>query len=292
MSVLRLPEGLFHILATVLVLGCQSAEHPSGSAQTSALGASSGEPSSTSKGPPTTSAPSTDPARAQSPSSDPAILADDLHHIDLGDLVSQAKAVAAEVDPRLDLAAIHAEEVVAGTIDVTARLGATYTFEYEGRDASQPPGKDEISMGLWVSARHGQLSKMRLPRAIHARPNGGIHVLPAPCPSRKAWSAAVASGVPENAVAAFNYGLDFGTRRPVWDIVVRGHSELNRSIDAASCKLLQDKAPGTANPSSAGGAAGVRDPWSTEPRASGTPQATARPRQPVIIEFPKDPYPQ
>ena len=214
------------------------------------------------------------------------IRADDPPRVDVVDLIPQVEALVEKLEPRAKLVHIHAGEVVAGTIDVRKPAAAAYEYEYEGLDKTQPPGKDEVKVAITVSAGESQL---------WAYTHGGAHVLRMdlegrplenPCPSKQAWKAAVKSGVPEDAVASFDYGPSLDTevpgtgggrvRRREWTLRVKGHDELKRALTPETCEVFQKPqaaptagqsgepaTPGApARPRAPGAAGGVVDPWS------------------------------
>jgi hypothetical protein len=179
------------------------------------------------------------------------IRTDDPGRADLLDMLSQAQALAQRLRPGAGLVRIYAGEVTGGTVDVRKSGAVTYHFEFDEYDKSQPPGKDHVLVAVDVVAGNGQL---------WAYTHGGARVLRGdlegkplaiPCASRRAWAAAVKSGVPENAVASFDYEAAFvfdppprpgqNNRRREWNLRVKGHPELRRSLDPATCEPFAKK---------------------------------------------------
>lgn len=176
------------------------------------------------------------------------IKADDARNVDVVDLLSQAQALADRLQPGARLVSIHASEVVGGTVDVTKAAAARYSFEYEGFDTRQPPGKDEVRVAIDVSAGDGKLWAFTHGGAHRLRSDLGGKALEAPCPSRRAWEAAVKSGVPENAVASLTYEVGLAMkalragrlqRAAEWRLRVKGHDDLARSVDPRTCQILE-----------------------------------------------------
>jgi hypothetical protein len=173
-----------------------------------------------------------------------AITVPDPHHVDPVDLLSQARRIARAHEAHAALVSIYAlEGVTAGTVDITSMNAVTYDFEWRYGDPSQPPGKDDVQGGLWITAKNGRFDVMDLHHASayavskNHRPDPG----PDPrCSARDAWRAAVRSGVPDNAVARMRYEASFpgwAGQPYVWVFRVPAHEELRRDIDGMNCML-------------------------------------------------------
>jgi hypothetical protein len=67
----------------------------------------------------------------------------------------------------------------------------------------------------------------------------GLPVWPAPCGYDSLWKAALASGVPANAVANIDYS---DSSAPFCVFKVPGHPELDREIGGADCRAAKPRA--------------------------------------------------
>jgi hypothetical protein len=162
-------------------------------------------------------------------------------------LFEPARRLARSFDPRAELAPgfpfVVYFPVRRGAVDVTASdvmhfMHFNYAWSY--LDASKPPGEDLVRGAVSVRYVEGALVA-RKTSSMGDEPSN--EVLPDPtCPAARAWQAAVASGVPETAVAKLLYydATPFGPGGPyVWSFRVDGHDELRREIDAQTCVLVK-----------------------------------------------------
>jgi hypothetical protein len=165
----------------------------------------------------------------------------DLRHVDLAELIDEAYREARTIDEHVALVEIAAHDVSGGTVDGrrTDRDAALYWFEVLLVDKAKPAGSDRVSFTVWVHLRGSRLTALRSGApagrlAMAARPRA----LPTPtCTSRQAWAAAVASGVPSDAIARIHYRAEGSRGAPAWSIDVAGHPELRRLVDSRSCKV-------------------------------------------------------
>ena len=190
---------------------------------------------------------------------DDAIRTADPSAVDPQELVAQATELADRAEPHAVLVDIYAKFVVGGAVDLSGEGSLTYRYEYKYLDATQPPGRDGVAGAVTISVRGGRLivSQMTLPVEMPAKA-----AKPEPiCPVKKAWSVAVASGVPADAVASLGYswsGPPF-----YWEFRVAGHPELDRKVDAATCNVA-GRAPAARTrprPGHGRGPVDVPDPW-------------------------------
>lgn len=155
----------------------------------------------------------------------------DLSRVDGLELLRQARAAARKIDGQAQLSNLYLPRVVGGAIDVQAGDPAHFTFSFDYRDERRPPGEDSVRGQIHVSLHRGTFTVVRTP--------GGGRTLPEPrCSTAQLWRAAVASDVPDNAVAKAYYlrrGLDGPT---LWRLTVDGHPEHTRELSADSCELL------------------------------------------------------
>jgi hypothetical protein len=167
-------------------------------------------------------------------------------HVDPGELVAQARALALRADPHAVLTAISINPAITGGV-VDVRPGSSwgfYTFEYSYFDKSKPVGKDKIEGMITISGAgpRFRVTRTSVTMRLHV-PGFDPAGAPDPhCTLKSAWKAAVASGVPDSAVASVSYGEAWAgrTNRPfVWSFRVDGHQDLNREIHGATCAVVK-----------------------------------------------------
>jgi len=173
------------------------------------------------------------------PQADPnrfPIAAQDLEHVDLADIVKQARPIALHLDGRLKLIGAHAQTFNGGFVDTTAASAAEVSFERDEKDPSLPPGRDKTDVKLvWVTADRGSF----LVSGRHESSWGswaGPGVDDPRCSSQAAWRVMLRSHVPANTVAELR--LDSDGHMAFWRLDVEGHSELRREVDAKTCRLV------------------------------------------------------
>jgi hypothetical protein len=167
--------------------------------------------------------------------------------VDLVDPLPEAKRRARELQTGAQLLLINATQLRRGAFDVSQGGGILYHFEYVGKDATKPPGLDQVKRTIMVTFGAGGMStNVQEGHAFHLdAPNhffGGPQPDPL-CSSRAAWRAAVASGVPDDAVARMMLLDESGAH--VWSIRVDGHDEMRREIDARTCAMVRNWGAGT-----------------------------------------------
>jgi hypothetical protein len=164
-----------------------------------------------------------------------AIVAPDLHHVDLVELIRQAQVVALRTDSHAHLTSAQANELVDGLVDATGENTADVEFEYKYNDPSKPPGRDQVAGSVTLAVYAGAFRSSTMPAAM------GESIDDPRCASKSAWQTAVKSGVPANAAASLLlYKEGFGAHAPiVWSVRVSGHDEYRREIDSKSCALLK-----------------------------------------------------
>jgi hypothetical protein len=168
----------------------------------------------------------------------------DLTKVEPLSLFEPARRLARSFDPRAELAPgfpfTTYFAVRRGAVDLSGEGFMLFDYAWTHTDASKPPGEDLVQGAVSVRYQEGALVAHRTSSMGDELSHG---VLPDPtCPVAKAWQAAVASGVPETAVAKLLYYDDtpFGPGGPyVWSFRVDGHDELRREIDAQTCSLVK-----------------------------------------------------
>jgi hypothetical protein len=165
-------------------------------------------------------------------------------HADLTEMLGFARTRALEKRPGAKLVGINAFGMHHGTADLDHKAdNAYFLYEYEfvGFDKSKPPGQDKIEETITVRVQGHDAMVMVSPMAMHLKdPEVFGGELPPPgCPSKKAFDAAVASGVPDNSIARITYESEHGSKRTTWTIWVDGHDEYRRVIDATTCAIAK-----------------------------------------------------
>jgi hypothetical protein len=170
-------------------------------------------------------------------------------HADLTEMLGFARTKAAEKRAGAKLVGINAFGLHHGTADLDHRVDTAYfiyEFEFIGFDKSKPPGQDKIEETISVDVRGHDATVSVSPMAMHLKtPDVFGGELPPPgCPSKKAFEAAVASGVPDNAIARISYESEHGTKRTTWTIWVDGHDDYRRVVDATTCTIAKKDGAG------------------------------------------------
>ncbi len=167
-----------------------------------------------------------------------AIDAADKKHVDLTDLIRQARAVALKANPRAVLTTAVIQKTVGGLVDTTGDNTADLGFSWSYHDTTKPAGADLVQGHMTFAVYGGSFRTVTMPNAM-----GMEKAIPDPaCTSQKAWAAGVASGVPSNAIGQMHLydNSSFSPKSPiVWSIRVEGHDELRREIDAKDCHLVK-----------------------------------------------------
>lgn len=161
------------------------------------------------------------------------IAAGDLRAVDPADLIHQAAAEVRKRDQNCELIYAYIGEVANGVLDAT---GYTSLLQWGCRsvDPAKPPGQDVQDHQWDVRVSSGQLV---LSQSNHAMRNTPPWVEPG-CRFADAWAAALASGLPANAVTSVYYrGVGDAM---AWFISVDGHPELDRRIDGKTCTLVRE----------------------------------------------------
>lgn len=169
--------------------------------------------------------------------------------LDLTEVMLQASALAIAENPQAHLMAANFYRVRAARTTL-ADGDVTLAYQYRYQDATRAPGEDIVGGSIAVNARAGRLwasqygtSTGFLDAYERAKKEGKplssvFRPLPQPaCTSVKAWEAAQASGMPENAVARWQLRPVMRKDQFIWHIEVEGHDELTRDIDAATCAV-------------------------------------------------------
>ena len=167
-------------------------------------------------------------------------------HVDPGELVAQARALALRSEPHVVLTQISLNPAITGGV-VDVRPGTSwgfYTFEYSYFDKSRPVGKDKIDGMITISGAglRFRVTKTNVTMRLHIPGFDPAGALDPRCSLQKAWQAAVKSGVPSDAVASASYVEAWppGRGKPfVWSFRVDGHNDLNREIHGQTCAVVK-----------------------------------------------------
>jgi hypothetical protein len=176
-----------------------------------------------------------------------AIQTSDLEHVDPLELLRQATAIALKLEPKAQFTGITTSgPLLHGTLDLRGEARVLYRYEYSFFDRSKPPGQDKVEGDVWVHASQGRFSGRRLDGSAttlkHLPVSAGSPSLLPRCPVKKAWAAAIQSGMPDDAVAQLLYEVSVGHGgAPVWRLRVDGHPELDRDVDSMTCKVVGRK---------------------------------------------------
>lgn len=166
-------------------------------------------------------------------------------HVDPGELVAQARTLALRADPHAVLISINIyPAITGGAVDVRPDSSwGYYSFEYSYFDKSRPVGQDKIEGTIAVSGigRRFRVGKTNIATRSHL-PGFDPAGAPDPrCSMRKAWQAAVQSGVPGDAVAFLTYTAGsprFSGPPFAWSVRIDGHPELRRAVDGSTCAVI------------------------------------------------------
>lgn len=175
-----------------------------------------------------------------SPRDGEPVRAPDLHHVDVVDLVEQAREIARRYDQQAALVSIRVRDgVVGGLVDLTGAHAVHLEFAWLYYDKTKAPGRDKTEGRVWLIARGGRFTAQQLGGA-HELWNHGAAGPDPRCSARAAWTAAVRAGLPENAAVSMRYGAHFPGgpgKRYVWTLGVDGHQEMERVVDGATCAV-------------------------------------------------------
>ncbi|MFO0553508.1 MAG: hypothetical protein U0271_34315 [Polyangiaceae bacterium] len=171
----------------------------------------------------------------------------DAKHVDVDSILPQMMALARKVDEQAELRLVTVLSPLdaEGFIDLdhgdTPAVVLNFTVNYY--DHTKPPGADLVSGYGSISTHTTYCSPSSSPclRTLYTpgiNTPGAAHPLPQ-CTLQRAWAAAIASGVPRNTVTSqATYG--FWGPPTFWSFTVAGHRELERNIDATTCKVATD----------------------------------------------------
>lgn len=168
-----------------------------------------------------------------------SLAAADLHHMDITDVVAQARPVALAIDRHAKLTGVVVRDAVGGLVDATGDNTADVTYEYRYTDPSKPPGQDVVAGQVILAVYAGEF------RTLSSTSSGAFeptYVDEPKCKSAQAWQTAVKSGVVANARATLHLydNRAFSPQPPtVWSVRVDGHDEYRREIDAMTCALVK-----------------------------------------------------
>ncbi len=178
------------------------------------------------------------------------LAAADAAHVDLLDVIVQARSAATALRPGAQLMTFIAYNVRGGTLDLAPGHGdgkAVLHFEHIATVAGQPPGKDKQASAVDVRVTSWGVDAALDPEASAGYLDGvGIHAIDGlRCSSLDAWKTAQQKGMPSDAVAQVTVWDDTPTAIPpkparfTWSIDVPGHAEHHHWVDAVDCKLVR-----------------------------------------------------
>ncbi len=172
--------------------------------------------------------------RASTNPDDVPIQASDLAAVDPAALIQQASVEVRKRASNCELTYGYiGEQLHGGVFDATGN-GALLEWGCRSVDKSKPPGQDVADDEWDVRVSKGMLELRRSGVASHNKPPW---VEPS-CPFSRAWAAAVASGVPDNAAVRVYYRGDSNAKM-AWDLDVKGHPEFARKVDGATCQVVR-----------------------------------------------------
>lgn len=146
------------------------------------------------------------------------------------------------LSPEAKFESLNVRGAIAGeTVDLTSGASFTMGYTLHAIDRSKAPGKDLKSARFAINAdaracKHRQSPCLRIMRLDAPVPDPRPVPLPS-CEYSAVWKAAVASGVPTNAVARVLYSRAVLDERGEWLLFVDGHDELTRHIDGTTCRV-------------------------------------------------------
>jgi hypothetical protein len=168
------------------------------------------------------------------------LVAADLHTLDPASVIQQAAAAVKQRGSACELTYASFGVLRGGVIDASANNSVL--LRWTCRRAGQTPAVAEADVvdDQWnTRLDRGYLT---FEREDHGLRNSSPWREPS-CPFSRAWAAAVASGVPADALANVFYeewAFASGKTRPtVWRITVEAHDTYSRDIDCASCEVLE-----------------------------------------------------
>ncbi|HTQ07826.1 MAG TPA: hypothetical protein VMI54_28425, partial [Polyangiaceae bacterium] len=157
------------------------------------------------------------------------ISAPDLKAVDPTSVIRQAIAAVRQRDSQCELTNVYIGMIGGAVVDTTG-VGTVVDFFCHFVDKTKPPGQD-VSNHEWdVRVFHGYLTLDK------SRGYGSGNDPPwqePTCPFAQVWAAAVASGVPNNAIATVYY------RETAWSLSVDGHPEYDRTVNGATCRIVK-----------------------------------------------------
>lgn len=147
------------------------------------------------------------------------------------------QALAARIGPDAELLGISASDVtpaIGGKYDLTKGF-LVVNLDYQCNVPGAPPGADLRDGMIHVVVKAGSVHAERMGPVLQPMSVPRLHA--PPCPASAAFAAAVAAGVPANAVARMVYagGTIDGSRQAIWIVTVDGHPELRREVDGETC---------------------------------------------------------
>jgi hypothetical protein len=173
------------------------------------------------------------------------IVAADLRHVDVTELLDQSRALAQARHPRARLASVVARGVSGGKVDATAVGSAGINYDYRFTDPARPPGQQVVAGSVTFAVAAGQF---RIVETL-SPPDFEPTVLEEPkCTSEAAWKSALRSGFAPEAKATFTLtARRAGEMRgaPVWVIDQEGGEQLRREVDARTCAALSSGSSGS-----------------------------------------------
>jgi hypothetical protein len=148
------------------------------------------------------------------------------------------------VSPEARFESVNVRGASAGeTVDLTNGASFTMGYTLHSIDRSKPPGKDVTTARFAINAEARACSDakaacLRIARLDVPVPDPRPVPLPA-CGYGAMWKAALASGLPTNAMASVTYSHSIGEEGGSWLLRVPGHGDLARSIDGVNCRTTK-----------------------------------------------------
>ncbi len=158
------------------------------------------------------------------------ITAADLKTLDPASEIQQAAAAVRQRDSQCELTYAYIGMIGGAGLDATG-VNSLMNFSCHAVDKTKPPGQD-VSDNEWaVRVFHGYFTLEKSKYGSHNKPPWQEPT----CPFSQAWAAAVASGLPSNAVATVYY------RETGWSLTVDGHPEYERTVSGTTCRVVHEK---------------------------------------------------
>ena len=167
----------------------------------------------------------------------------DRTEIDPQTLFVPARRLARLLEPEAELSNDEAFStrmpVRGGTVDLSNEGGLVFEYRYP-LSPEQAASRGTTFGAIVVRVEWTAMTASRAFPAGPIRPTRAAPPDPS-CPAKRAWSLAVASGVPKDAVASLQYhDVSHNGAGPfVWSFGVDDHPELHRDIDGQSCELVK-----------------------------------------------------